>query len=84
MKPTDADRNRRERLIKILGRVRLRTEREAELARALEASERVGAQRERARCASWLESLACGDDGLHLLLQEVARALRQRGPVEDP
>jgi hypothetical protein len=80
------DRNRRERLdrlAKLLDRVRMKTERDAELYRALEESERAGARRERERCAAWLESLECGDDATSLLVQKLARALRCRGMTSE-
>jgi len=67
----------------MLDRIRMRTERKTELARALHEAERVGAKHERERCAAWLESLDCGDVGLELLMQEVARALRVRGLPDD-
>lgn len=72
-----------ERLVRMLNRINRRTERDQELAHFLREAERVGAKRERERCAEWLESLECGDDGLELLLSEVARALRKRGLPDD-
>ncbi|MCB9870163.1 MAG: hypothetical protein H6837_09920 [Planctomycetes bacterium] len=81
----DPDLERRlARLIKMLDRIKRRTERDAELTRALREAERVGAKAERERCAAWLESLECGDDGLSLLMQEVARVLRRGAVEEDP
>lgn len=67
----------------MLVRIHKRTERDEELVRAMLEAERIGARRERERCASFLESLDCGDDGLELLLVEVARALRKRGLPDD-
>lgn len=80
----DPERSRRlDRLVRMLGRIRMRTERELELDRALQESERVGARRERERCAAWLESLDCDDPGITLMLLEVARALRAHGLPDD-
>lgn len=81
----DAQRQSRlDRLRKVLERARMRTAADREILRALEESEHVGAKRERENCATWLESLQCGDDGLDLMLRHLARAVRERGVAPDP
>lgn len=82
MQAADDDPERRarlERLVRTLDRIRMRTEYERELLRALVEAERLGAQRERSRCAAWMEAVVTGDDGAELAVRELARALRQSG-----
>lgn len=82
MQAADDDPERRarlERLVRTLDRIRMRTEYERELSRALVEAERLGAHRERTRCAEWMENVVAGDEGAQLAMRELARALRQSG-----
>ena len=63
------------RLAKILARTRMHTALHRELSLALEESELIGGRRERQRCVAWLEALPCQDDGIRLLLTQIAARL---------